>query len=63
MLSPVYRNFSMKVGASPLKHKIPQKRASSLHTALKAEEFERLRNGRQWPGIRAGDSIEVDVRP
>ena len=55
------RAFSTAKGTVHIKHKTPQKRASSLYTMLKKEEFEGVRNGRQWPPIRAGDSIEVEV--
>jgi ribosomal protein L19 len=41
------------------KHKVPQKRASSLLNILRNEEFDKLKNGRVWPDIRAGDAIEV----
>jgi ribosomal protein L19 len=30
---------------------------------LKIDEFEKLRKGRQWPEIRAGDSVAVDKLP
>ena len=36
-------------------------RASKLLNELKSVEFEKLRNGREWPQIRAGDAIEVQV--
>ena len=45
------------------KHKIPQKRASSLLNILRNEEFEKLKNGREWPRIQAGDSIEIHKLP
>ena len=45
------------------KHKIPQKRASSLLNLLRNEEYEKLRNKREWPEIRAGDSIEIHKLP
>ena len=45
------------------KHKIPQKRASSLLNTLRTEEFEKLKNGREWPRIQAGDSIEIHRLP
>jgi ribosomal protein L19 len=45
------------------KHKIPRKRASSLLNTLRNEEFEKLKDGRQWPEIRAGDSVQVDHLP
>jgi ribosomal protein L19 len=35
-------------------------RASSLLAILKVEHFERLKAGRVWPPIRAGDSIAID---
>ena len=63
--SLLFRSFSTSKGLTAgvhIKHKTPQKRASSLYTILKKEEFEGVRNGRQWPPIRAGDSIEVEVR-
>ena len=45
------------------KHKIPQKRASKLLNTLRNEEFDRLKNGREWPRILAGDSIEIHKLP
>lgn len=30
---------------------------------LKNEEFERLKNGRQWPLILAGDSVVIERLP
>lgn len=36
-------------------------RASKLLNELKSVEYEKLRNGREWPQIRAGDAIEVKV--
>jgi large subunit ribosomal protein L19 len=45
------------------KHKVPFKRASSLLGQLRQEEFEKLRAGREWPAIRAGDSIQLDHLP
>lgn len=45
------------------KHRIPVKRASKLLNELKVEEFERLKNGRQWPEFRAGDAIEIEKLP
>ena len=36
-------------------------RASKLHNELKNVEFEKLKNGREWPQVRAGDAIEVKV--
>ena len=45
------------------KHKIPQKRASSLLNMLRNEEYEKLKNGREWPRIQAGDSIEIHKLP
>jgi ribosomal protein L19 len=41
------------------KHKVPQKRASSLLHLLRNEEFDKLKKGRNWPDIRAGDSVEI----
>lgn len=43
------------------KLKVPQKKASSMLSQLKVEEFANLRNGRQWPELRAGDSVEIEV--
>lgn len=42
---------------------MPQKRASSLLHLLRNEEFEKLKNGRKWPEIKAGDSIEIKKLP
>jgi hypothetical protein len=44
-----------------IKHKTPQKRASSLHSILMKEEYTAMRDGRNWPAFRAGDSIEIEV--
>lgn len=43
------------------KHRPPQKRASSLLSILTKENFEKLKNGREWPNLRAGDSIRIEV--
>jgi len=45
------------------KHKIPHKRASSLLNTLTNEEFVKLKDGREWPQIRAGDSVQIDHLP
>ena len=45
------------------KHKVPQKRASKLLNILKQEEFAGLRGVREWPEIRAGDSVVVEKLP
>jgi len=45
------------------KHKIPSKRASSLLNTLTNEEFAKLKDGREWPQVRAGDSIQIDHLP
>ena len=45
------------------KHKVPQRRASKLLNILKQEEFQGLRGERQWPEIRAGDSVVVEKLP
>lgn len=45
------------------KHKVPQKRASKLLNELRTEEFSKLKNNREWPEIRAGDSISIDMLP
>ena len=45
------------------KHRIPVKRASKLLNELKVEEFNRLKNGREWPEFRAGDAIEIEKLP
>jgi len=45
-----------------IKHKTPQKRASSLYSILRKEEYTAMRDGRNWPAFRAGDSIEIEVR-
>lgn len=45
------------------KHRIPVKRASKLLSELKVEEFERLKNGREWPDFRTGDAIEIEKLP
>jgi hypothetical protein len=37
-------------------------RASKLLNELKTIEFDKLKNGRDWPLFRAGDAIEVKVR-
>mmetsp|Transcript_23016 Transcript_23016/g.33673 ORF Transcript_23016/g.33673 Transcript_23016/m.33673 type:complete len:168 (+) Transcript_23016:97-600(+) len=42
-----------------MKHRVPKKRASKLHLQLKLEAFEKLKNGRQWPEIKAGDAVEI----
>jgi ribosomal protein L19 len=36
-------------------------RASKLLNELKNEEFSKLKSGRKWPQIRAGDAIEIKV--
>eukprot|EP01039_Chlorochromonas_danica_P006047 gene6047-6660_t len=46
-----------------VKHRIPQKRASKLLNELRIEEFEKLKNGREYPRIRAGDSIQIEKLP
>ena len=46
-----------------IKHKPPQKLASTLLSQLRTQEFEKLRNGREWPRILAGDSIQIDKLP
>jgi hypothetical protein len=38
-------------------------RASSLLNILQNEEYERLKDGRQWPQILAGDSIAIKKLP
>ena len=55
-------SFSSVVPSPPprQKHKVPQKRASKLLNALKQEEFATLRGEREWPEIRAGDSVVVE---
>jgi len=45
------------------KHKIPHKRASSLLNTLTNEEFTKLKDGREWPQVRAGDSVQIDHLP
>lgn len=30
---------------------------------LRKEEFERLKNGREWPQIRPGDSVAIEKVP
>eukprot|EP01038_Epipyxis_sp_PR26KG_P004131 gene4131-5885_t len=46
-----------------LKHKVPQKRASKLLNILRQEELEKLKAGRQFPDIKAGDSIAIEMLP
>jgi ribosomal protein L19 len=46
-----------------VKHRIPVKRASKLLNELKKEEFNNLKNGRQWPFFQSGDAIEIDKLP
>jgi len=46
-----------------IKHKVPQKRASKLIGILRNEEYEKLRAGRNFPEIRAGDSISIEKLP
>ena len=41
------------------KMKPPQRRASKMLWELKNEEFSKLKNGRSWPEIKAGDSVEI----
>ena len=38
-------------------------RASKLLNELKAEEFEKLKNGRTFPKIKAGDSVQIEKLP
>ena len=38
-------------------------RANILYNTLKNEEFEKLKNGRDWGDIRPGDSVEVEKLP
>lgn len=38
-------------------------RASSLMNILRNEELQRLKNGREWPEIKPGDSISIDKKP
>ena len=45
------------------KHKVPQKRASKLLNILKQEEFTGLRGNREWPEIKAGDSVVIEKLP
>lgn len=45
------------------KHKIPQKRASKLLNELEREEFEKLRNNRDFSHVRPGDSVLVERLP
>lgn len=54
------RSFTTNTSGK-IKHKPPQKRASSLFNTLRKEEFSNMKNGRQWPEFRAGDSIEIEV--
>ena len=46
-----------------MKHKIPQKRASKLLNELEREEFEKLRNNRDFSHVRPGDSVLVERLP
>ena len=63
-LSPQSQLTSLtSVRGMAIKHKIPQKRASSLLSTLQVEEFEALKKGRQFPEFRAGDSIQIDHLP
>ena len=59
------KSFSSKAGGmqTRIKHKTPEKRASTLLSILKQEEFSNMKNGRQWPDFRAGDSIEIEELP
>lgn len=41
------------------KMKSPQRRASSILNVLKNEEFSKLKDGRNWPEVKAGDSVEI----
>jgi hypothetical protein len=45
------------------KHKVPQKKASKLLNELKDEEFARLKAGRNFPEVRAGDSVVIEKLP
>lgn len=45
------------------RHRIPRKRASKLLNILQYEEFERLKNGREFAGIQTGDSVQIDRLP
>ena len=54
------RSFATNT-SEKIKHKPPQKRASSLFNTLRKEEFTNMKNGRKWPDFRAGDSIEIEV--
>ncbi|KAJ1432631.1 translation protein SH3-like domain-containing protein [Ochromonadaceae sp. CCMP2298] len=45
------------------KHKVPQKKASKLLDLLKNEEFTRLKAGRNFPEVRAGDSVVIEKLP
>ena len=63
------RSLSAEAGAMAqkdrqrLKHKVPQKRASSLLSVLRTEEYDKLKKGRAWAEIKAGDAIQVDHLP
>lgn len=46
-----------------IKHKTPVRRASALLNILQKEEYERLKNGRQWPEINSGDSVMIERLP
>jgi ribosomal protein L19 len=46
-----------------IKHKTPRRRATSLLETLKKENFDRLKNGRQWPDFLPGDSIQIEKLP
>mmetsp|Transcript_30003 Transcript_30003/g.50195 ORF Transcript_30003/g.50195 Transcript_30003/m.50195 type:complete len:163 (-) Transcript_30003:74-562(-) len=48
---------------SHAKHRVPQKKASKLLNILKKEEFVRLKNGREFPEIKAGDSVVIEKLP
>lgn len=51
------------VEGARVKHRIPVKRASKLLNELKKEEFDNLKNGRQWPFFQSGDAIEIEKLP
>jgi ribosomal protein L19 len=38
-------------------------RATKLLEELKHEEFEKLKQGRQWDDIHAGDSVQIEKLP
>ena len=61
--APVATSPSNGLRQKHVKHKIPRRRASSMLAVLQKEEWELVKNGREYPNIEPGDSVMVEQLP